>query len=122
MGNNPMSRSLITGAVLQALMVGVGKMVPAMGQQPNFYAICGTVLSVVAGALFSRWSPNAAMGQSAGGGAVAGAGSSVIGSLLAVATGQWPGFTAAALGMPAGAGAVGGILGGVLGRFLPKAG
>lgn len=121
MGNNPMSRSLIVGAVLQALMVGVGKMVPAMGQQPNFYAICGTVLSVVAGALFSRWSPNAAMGQSAGGGAVAGAGSSVIGSLLAVATGQWPGFTAAALGMPAGAGAVGGIIGGVLGRFLPKA-
>lgn len=122
MGNNPMSRSMIVGTVLQALMVGLGKMVPALGQQPNFYAICGTVLSVVAGVLFTRWSPNAAMGQSAGGGAVVGAGSSIIGSLLAVATGQWPGFNVAALLMPGGAGAVGGAIGGVLGRFLPKAG
>ena len=100
-------------------MVAIGKFVPALGQMPNFYAICGTVLSVVAGALFSRWSPGAAMGQSAGGGAVVGGGSSIVGSLLAVATGQWPGFNIAGLGMAAGSGALGGVIGGILGRFFP---
>ncbi len=119
MGNNPMWKSLLTGAVLQALMVLVGKVAPSVGQIPNFYAICGTALSVVAGALFSRWSPGVQVGQAAGGGAVAGGGSSIIGSLLAVATGQWPGFDIAGLGMAAGSGAVGGLLGGLLGRMLP---
>lgn len=121
MGNNPMTKSVLTGAVLQAIMVAIGKLVPSLGQMPNFYAIAGTILSVVAGALFSRWSPGAAMGQSAGGGAVAGGGSSIVGSLLAVASGQWPGFNIAGLGMAAGSGAVGGIVGGILGRFLPPA-
>lgn len=118
MGNNPVMKSAVTGVVIQAIMVAVGKLVPAVGQIPNFYAIVGTVLSVITGALFSRWSPGVAAGQAAIGGAAAGGSSSLIGGLLAVATGQWPGFQALQLILPALSGGVGGGIGGVLGRLL----
>lgn len=118
MGNNPMMKSALTGTVLQILMVAIGKFVPALGSIPNFYAIAGTVLSVVTGALFSRLAPGATTGQTATGGAVAGGGSSILGGLAAVATGQWPGFEAIQLAFPALSGGVGGIVGAFLGKML----
>ena len=77
MGNSPMVKSALTGAVLQTLMVVIGNFVPSIGSIPNFYAICGTLLSVVTGALFAKWSPGAGTGQAAGGGAAVGGISSV---------------------------------------------
>ena len=120
MGNNPMVKSALVGAVLQTLMVVCGNFVPAIGAIPNFYAICGTVLSVLTGFLFSKWSPGAQTGQAALGGAAAGGGSSIVGSLIAVATGQWPGFQVVQLIFPAISGAIGGGIGGLVGRMLNK--
>ena len=120
MGNNPMVRSALVGAVLQTLMVLIGIFIPSVGSIPNFYAICGTLLSVVTGALFAKWSPGAPTGMAAGGGAAVGGVSSVIGSIIAVVTGQWPGFQLVQILFPAISGAVGGAIGGLTGRLAQK--
>ncbi|MFN8582779.1 MAG: hypothetical protein U0163_17610 [Gemmatimonadaceae bacterium] len=120
MGNNPTMKSAISGVVLQALMVMIGKAVPSIGQIPNFYAICGTLLSVVTGVLYSKFAPAGSGGQAAMGGAIAGGTSSILGGALAVVTGQWPGFEAVQLLLPFLSGGVGGGIGALLGRLLPK--
>jgi phage-related protein len=120
MGSNPLAKSALTGVAMQALMVMIGKFVPALGTIPNFYAICGTVLAAITGAMVSRGSPGATAGTVATNGAIAGGGSSVVGGLLAVATGQWPAFQAVQLLFPLISGAVGGGLGGILGRMTSK--
>jgi hypothetical protein len=122
MGSNPIARSTIAGVVMQSLMVIVGNFVPAVGAIPNFYAIAGTLLSVVTGFLFSKWSPGAQAGQAATGGAIAGGGSSIIGGVIAVVTGQWPGFQLVQLAFPAISGAVGGGLGALVGRMMSGSG
>lgn len=118
MASNPTMNAALRGVVLQALMVAIGKLVPAIGQMPNFYAIAGTVLAALTGAFFSRLSPGASSGQVATGGAIAGGTSSVIGGLLAVLTGQWPGFQAVQILYPALSGGIGGGVGGLLGRMM----
>ena len=115
---NPTMNAALRGVVMQVLMVAIGKFVPAIGNMPNFYAIAGTVLSVLTGAMFSRMSPNASGGQVATGGAIAGGGSSLIGGVLAVLTGQWPGFQVLQLLLPLLSGGVGGGVGGILGRMM----
>lgn len=115
---SPMMNAALRGVVMQGLMVLVGKFVPAIGQTPNFYAIAGTVLAALTGAVFARMSPGAAGGAAALGGAVAGGSSSVIGGLLAALSGQWPGFQVLQLLFPLISGGVAGGLGGVLGRML----
>ncbi len=62
--------------------------------------------------------PGASAGSVATGGAIAGGGSSAIGGLLAVLTGQWPGFQIVQLLFPLVSGGVAGGLGGVLGRMM----
>ncbi len=120
MGTNPLAKSLLSGAVMQAVMVMVGKLVPAIGAMPNFLAICGTLLAAVTGAIFARSAPGATAGSTATGGAIAGGLTSVVGGLMAVATGQWPGFEIVQLLFPAISGAVGGSVGGLLGRMMNK--
>lgn len=120
MGSNPMIRSVLTGAVMQVLMVVIGKFVPALGQMPNFYAICGTVLATLTGAMFGKGTANATTGGAAGGGAVVGGVSSLVGSLAAVASGQWPAFTVIQLLYPLISGGAGGGVGAVLGKLLGK--
>ncbi len=120
MGNNAMVKSALTGAVLQTLMVGLGHLMPAVGKIPNFYALCGTLLAAVAGALFAKWSPATQTGAIATGGAIVGGSSSILGGIIAVATGQWPGFAVVQLAFPALSGAIGGAIGALLGRMLPK--
>lgn len=115
---NPMMNAALRGVVMQGLMVLIGKFVPAIGQMPNFYAIAGTVLAALTGTVFARMSPGASGGAAALGGAVAGGSSSVVGGLLAVLSGQWPGFQALQLLFPLISGGVAGGLGGVLGRML----
>ncbi len=118
MGNNPTMNGTIRGVVMQGLMVLIGMLVPAVGQMPNFYAIAGTVLAALTGAMVSRLSSSAGAGQAATGGAIAGGISSGIGGLFAVATGQWPGFQALQLLFPLISGGIGGGIGGLLGRLL----
>jgi CHASE2 domain-containing sensor protein len=120
MGSNPLAKSAVTGVAMQALMVMLGKLVPAIGTMPNFYAICGTVLAALTGSLVARDMPNATAGKIATNGAVAGGATSVVGGLLAVVTGQWPDFAPVQLLFPLISGAVGGGVGGMLGRMFGK--
>lgn len=115
---NPTINAMMRGTLMQFLMVVIGKFVPAIGQMPNFYAIAGTVLAALTGAMYARMAPGASTGSVASGGAIAGGGSSLIGGILAVVTGQWPGFQVVQLVAPLVAGGVGGGLGGVLGRLM----
>jgi hypothetical protein len=122
MGNNAMVKSALTGAVLQTLMVVLGNVAPAVGKIPNFYALCGTLLAAIAGALFAKWSPSTqTTGAVATGGAIVGGSCSILGGVIAAVTGQWPGFSVVQLAFPAVSGAIGGAIGGLLGRMLPKA-
>ncbi len=114
-------RATIRGAVMQGAMVVLGRFVPAIGETPNFYAIAGTLLAALTGAMVSRLSPGAATGQLVTGGAVAGGASSVIGGALAALSGQWPGFQLLQLLYPAISGGVAGGIGGVLGRMMGTA-
>jgi hypothetical protein len=116
-----MMRATIRGAVMQGAMVVLGRFVPAIGETPNFYAIAGTVLAALTGAMVSRLSPGASTGQLAIGGAIAGGASSVIGGALAVLSGQWPGFQILQLLYPAISGGMAGGIGGVLGRMMGPA-
>lgn len=117
MGNNPTMQAAIRGVVMQGLMVLIGKYVPAIGRTPNFYAIAGTVLAALTGAMVSRMTPGAAAGPLALGGAIAGGGSSVIGGIFAVVTGQWPGFQVVQLLFPLISGGIGGSVGALVGRL-----
>lgn len=116
--SNPTIKAVLRGVIMQGAMVLVGRFVPAIGQMPNFYAIAGTVLAALTGAVFSRLSPGVSGGQAATGGAIAGGGSSVVGGVLAVLTGQWPGFQILQLLFPAISGGIGGAVGGLLGRMM----
>jgi hypothetical protein len=117
MGSNPIVKSSVIGVVLQLVMVMLGKLVPSIGAIPNFYAICGTVLAALAGAIAGRSTVGTA-GAAATNGAAAGGASSILGGLLAVATGQWPGFAIVQLLFPAISGAVGGGLGGLVSKMM----
>lgn len=118
MGGNATLNAALRGVVMQAVMVVIGKFVPAIGQMPNFYAIAGTVLAALTGAVYARLAPSASAGQAGVGGAIAGGSSSVIGGALAVATGQWPDFQALQLLLPLISGAIGGGVGGSLSRMM----
>lgn len=118
MGSNPTMNAALRGVVMQVVMVAIGKFIPALGQMPNFYAIAGTVLAALTGAMVSRLSPGAPGSQVAVGGAIAGGSSSVIGGICAALTGEWPGFQIVQLLFPLISGGVGGGVGGLLGRMM----
>lgn len=118
MGSSPMMSAAIRGIVMQAAMVAIGKFVPAIGQMPNFYAIAGTVLAALTGAMVSRRAPGMSAGSAITGGAFAGGSSSVVGGILAVLSGQWPGFQTLQLLFPLVSGGIGGSVGGLLGRLM----
>ena len=111
-------RATFLGIVMQVIMVLIGKFVPAIGQTPNVYAIAGTVLAALTGAMAARMSPVASGSQVAMSGVIAGGISSVIGGLAAVATDQWPDFAAVQLVFPLISGGVGGGVGALLGRMF----
>ena len=115
---SPTMKAAVRGVVMQALMVLVGNLVPSVGQTPNFYAIAGTVLAALTGAMVPKLVPGASPAQAATGGVIAGGSSSVIGGLLAVMSGQWPDFQALQLLYPAISGGVAGGVGGLLGRLM----
>ena len=119
MGKSPLGSSLVVGAVLQILMVVVGTVVPALGQAGNFYPIAGTAIAALAGSRFSRRSPGVPIGASVSGGALAGGGSSLIGSIAAVIAGAAAGAAVQTVAIATMSGAVAGLVGGVFGRVLP---
>ncbi len=118
MRSSPATKAAIRGVVMQAAMVLVGNLVPSIGQTPNFYAIAGTILAALTGAMVPRLTPGAPANRAAMGGALAGGVSSVIGGLLAVMSGQWPGFQAIQLLYPLLSGGVAGGVGGLIGRLM----
>jgi hypothetical protein len=118
MSQSPTVRAAIRGVVMQAAMVLLGYLVPSIGQTPNFYAIAGSVLAALTGAIVPRLSPGVAAGQAAAGGLIAGGASSVVGGLLAVVSGQWPDFQALQLLFPAISGGVAGGVGALIGRLM----
>ena len=113
MGTDQVWKSAAAGILMQAVMVMFGKFVPAIGTMPNFYAIAGTVLAALTGAMAGKGG-RLSGGTAAVNGATAGGLSSVVGGLLAVATGQWPGFQILQILFPALSGGIGGAVGGLL--------
>ena len=116
MGKSPLAKSIIIGAALQLLMVGVGLLVPGLGARNNFYPIAGTTVAALVGARFSRRSAGVPMSRALSGGALAGAGSSLIGSIAAVIAGALPAAPAQTVLIATITGAMAGLVGGVLGR------
>lgn len=110
---------MLFGAVLQIVMVVLGKLMPSLVGE-NFFPIAGTAIAALAGARFSRWSPGAAIGRSLSGGGIAGGGSSLVGSIAAVIAGAAPGVEVPTIGIATVTGVVAGLVGGVFGRLLPK--
>jgi hypothetical protein len=97
--------------VLQLLLVLFGLGLPSL-QQANLYPIVGTLLAVLAGYLFARWAPGAALAPALVGGALAAGISSFLGVLLAALTGPADLFTVLVATVTGGiAGAVGGFFG-----------
>ncbi|NOT10136.1 MAG: hypothetical protein HOP28_18235 [Gemmatimonadales bacterium] len=119
MANPAIQKPLMLGSILQGIMVAVGKFVPALGTQANFYPIVGTVISVLMGAQVGRGTPGP-LASALGGGAVVGGGCSLVGSALAALTGQAAGMEMQTIGIATGTGAVSGLIGAVLGRVLPR--
>jgi hypothetical protein len=118
MGNSPTMKAAVRGIVMQGMMVLIGYLVPAFGQAPNSYAIVGTLLAALTGALVPRLASGLSAIQAASGGASAGVVSSVVGGLLAAGTGQWPGFEMLQILYPAISGGIAGGVGGLLGRLM----
>jgi hypothetical protein len=80
-------RATALATVLQAAMVLLGVVFPAL-QEGNLYPIVGTLLAVLAGFLFALWIPGTPLPAALVGGAFSGGLSSLLGVLLAAATGQ----------------------------------
>lgn len=105
---------IVVGSVLQVAMVVAGHF--AEGVRP-LYPVIGVSISALAGALFGARGARGA-GESAWGGALAGALCPVVGVLVSVALGQ-VGMVVLAIAMGSGVvtGAIGGLLGfGAVGR------
>src|SRR5512142_3012931 len=109
--SNPLMKSALVGVVLQVLLAVLAKYVPSLGGGVEQGA--GIGIGGVAGLLFSLWSKGAAMPNAAGGGAVAGGLSGLIGTLA----GNLLGGGGIASGLATGTGfpAIGGLVGGLLG-------
>lgn len=116
---SPLTTSLFFGVVLQVVVVVIGALIPALGAGNNIYPIVGTTIAALAGARFSRWSPGVPVPRSLSGGAKAGGGSSLIGSIAAVIAAAVPAAPAQTIFIATITGAVAGMLGGLLGRGLP---
>lgn len=115
----PLAASVLFGAILQIVMVVLGKLMPSLATG-SFYPAVGTAIAALSGMRFSRWSPGATLGTSLSSGGLAGGGSSLIGTIAAVIAGAAPGAEIETIGIGTATGAVAGVIGGLLGRFLPK--
>ncbi len=120
MDKSALSKSILFGSLLQIVMVLIGKFIPSVGSDGNFYPIVGTAVAAMAGARYSKWAAGGSMAAALGGGAVAGGACSLLGSALAGLMGQAPGAIAQVIGIATGTGAVAGLAGGLVGRLLPK--
>ncbi|HEU5218697.1 MAG TPA: hypothetical protein VFU23_08555 [Gemmatimonadales bacterium] len=118
MGTSPLGSSLLIGSVLQVIMVVIGTLIPALGASGNFFPIAGTTIAALMGSRFSRRSPGVPLGASLRGGAMAGGGSSLIGSIAAVIAGVAGGAEVQTVAIATVTGAVAGLIGGVFGRLL----
>ena len=112
MGSNPLLKSAGIATILQLLMVFLGRNNPGIAAM---FPAVGTGLGGLAGLLFGMWSKGATTGAQAGGGAIAGGLSGLIGSVVSMALGSVPLGT---VGVATVSTAVAGAVGGFLGKFL----
>ncbi len=106
-------RATLTGTVLQVLMVVTGHWVMAV---QNLFGVLGTVLAVVTGFLFGKWSSRANRLGAATGGAIAGSVSSLLGTVVSYGLHDIPGNI---IGVGTLTGIVAGAVGGVIGFRKP---
>lgn len=82
--SSPLRSALVTGTILQLVMVIGGHFSPAIAA---LFAIAGMLISLVAGALYGVWS-GATRGQAGIGGALVGGGCALLGIAVSVALGD----------------------------------
>ena len=104
----------LIGTVLQVAMVVIGHNNEAVALQ---FGPVGTTLSLITGFLATRMNPQPGAGGAAGGGALAGGISALLGTIVSNQLGDVP---MSILAVGGGSGLVAGALGGLLGRLGGK--
>jgi hypothetical protein len=82
-------------------------------QIANFFAVGGMAISAVAGVLYSLWARGGTVGTTVAGGAIAGAGSGLLGIIVSYLLGDVP---ASVLGFRAASSGLTGVTGALVGR------
>jgi hypothetical protein len=116
---SPLATSLLFGAVLQLIMVGVGRLVPALGLSGNGFPMAAAVVAMLAGLRWARRAPRGKAGPTLWGGGLAGGGSSLLGSIAAVIVMVVGGPPVQTVAVATITGGVAGMLGALVGRLLP---
>lgn len=111
--SNPLMKSALVGVVLQIILALLTKYAGLGG---GLSQGAGIGIGGVAGLLYSLWNKGVAMPNAAGGGAVAGGVSGLIGTLATNLLGG--GGLTSALVTGTGYPAVGGVVGGLIGKLL----
>jgi hypothetical protein len=84
-------------------------------QIANFFAVGGMAISAVAGVLYSLWARGDTVGTTVAGGAIAGAGSGLLGIIVSYLLGDVP---ASVLGFGAASSGLTGVTGALIGRAI----
>jgi hypothetical protein len=107
-----LTRATVVGTLLQLAMVVGGHFSP---QIANLFAVGGVAISAVAGVLYSVWARGGSGRSAAAGGAIAGAGSGLLGIIVSYLLGDVP---ASVLGLGTASSGVMGAIGALIGRAL----
>lgn len=119
MPKSPLASSIVFGAVLQLIVVGVGWLIPAVGLSGNVFPVASAVIAALAGVRVTRRSPRRPMGATLRGGGLAGGGGTLLAAIGAVVVPVVAGPPAQVVAIATVTGAVAGLLGSALGRLLP---
>jgi len=111
--NGALSKAMIVGTVLQVAMVVVGHWVEPI---KNNFGILGTLIGLVTGLLFGRWSTRPARMGTASGGAIAAGVSSLLGTVVSFGLKDIPGSV---IGIGTLTGIVTGLIGGAIAHRKP---
>jgi len=107
-----LTRATVVGTLLQLAMVVGGHSSP---QIANLFAVGGVGISAVAGVLYWVWARGGSVGSVAAGGAIAGAGSGLLGIVVSYLLGDVP---ASVLGLGTASSGVTGAIGALVGRAI----
>jgi hypothetical protein len=121
MGRKAFGWATALGSVLQVALVLLGLGFPAI-QRGNLYPIVGTLLAVLAGFLFAKWSPGLPLPSGLVGGSGTGGVSSFLGVLVAALTGQASPSPVTTILVATLTGLVAGAVGGFFGTLFRSSG